>query len=322
MTGATERYRLMRLIRRFEETALELVKQGAIIGGTHPYIGQEAVAVGVCTALREDDLIASTHRGHGHVLAKGAEPRLVLAELCGRETGLNRGRGGSMHAADFSKGILGANGIVGAGAPIAAGAAWAEQRAGTDRVAVAFFGDGALNQGVVLETFNLAAMWHLPVIFVCENNGYATTLPAKTAVAGSARARALAFGIPAQTVDGMDAEAVLAASTVAVERARAGEGPSFLECTTYRFEGHHTIERRFRLSYRTSAEVAEWRERDPVLIGASLVTEAERERIDTEVNTVIEDAREFALGSPAPGPDEAADFLYADGLQPRAGVAL
>ncbi|MDI5971039.1 thiamine pyrophosphate-dependent dehydrogenase E1 component subunit alpha [Streptomyces sp. SL13] len=317
-----DRYRAMRLVRGFEEQALDLVREGVIAGGIHPYIGQEAVAVGVCAALRGGDLITSTHRGHGHVLAKGASPHRMLAELAGRVTGLNRGRGGSMHAADFSLGILGANGIVGAGAPIAAGAAWAEARAGRDTVVTAFFGDGALNQGVLLETFNLAAIWRLPVLFVCENNGYATTLPAAGAVAGGAVERARAFGIPAQAVDGMDCEAVLAAAAGAVERARAGDGPSFLECRTYRFEGHHTMERRLKLGYRTAEEVAGWRERDPLPRAAAALDPGEADRIDAGIGQLLADARTFALASPAPDISSACDYLYADGLRPRAGVTL
>ena len=309
---AADRYRAMRLIRGFEELVLDLVRRGEVVGGTHSYIGQEAVAAGACAALRPDDMITSTHRGHGHVLAKGAEPRRVLAELLGRVDGLNRGRGGSMHAADFSRGILGANGIVGAGAPIAAGAAWAERQRGGDRVAVSFFGDGALNQGVLLETLNLAAAWRLPLVFVCENNGYATTLPAATAVAGSALGRAAAFGIPAETVDGMSAEAVLDATETAVARARSGEGPSFLECLTYRFEGHHTMERRFRLTYRTPEEVEQWRSRDPLVLGAGLLAPGEQERIDAEVAYELAQACKFALASPPPDPADALAYLYAD----------
>jgi acetoin:2,6-dichlorophenolindophenol oxidoreductase subunit alpha len=315
-----DRYRRMRLIRGFEELALGLVKTGVIVGGTHPCIGQEAVAVGVCAALRPDDQITSTHRGHGHVLAKGADPERMLAELAGRVTGLNRGRGGSMHAADFSRGILGANGIVGAGAPIAAGAAWAARRQGLDRVVATFFGDGALNQGVLLETLNLAEIWRLPVLFVCENNGYATTLPAAVAVAGSALGRAAAFDIPAESVDGMDAEAVLAAAMSAVERARSGGGPGFIECRTYRFENHHTRDRQFKLAYRTAEEVAAWRDRDPLELAGTLISEDERAAIDAEVARILDEAREFAEASPAPDPAGACDYLYADGLRPRAGA--
>jgi acetoin:2,6-dichlorophenolindophenol oxidoreductase subunit alpha len=314
------RYRMVRLIRGFEEQALDLVRSGVIVGGIHPYIGQEAVAVGTCAALRADDQITSTHRGHGHVLAKGADPVRMLAELAGRSTGLNQGRGGSMHAADLSLGILGANGIVGAGAPIAVGAAWAAKQAGTERLAVTFFGDGALNQGVFLESLNLAAIWQLPVLFVCEDNGYATTLPASFAVGGSAVGRAAAFGIPAIEVDGMDTEAVLAAATEGAGRARSGGGPTFLHCRTYRFEGHHTMERRMRLTYRTPEEIIEWRARDPLERAAALIDPAERAAADQEVADLLARARQFAEQSPHPDPAGALEFLYADGTRPRAGA--
>ncbi|WP_286158354.1 thiamine pyrophosphate-dependent dehydrogenase E1 component subunit alpha [Streptomyces sp. CB03911] len=314
------RYRMLRLIRGFEQLALGLVKSGAITGGIHPYIGQEAVAVGVCAALRPQDRITSTHRGHGHVLAKGADPGRLLAELCGRVDGLNQGRGGSMHAADLSLGILGANGIVGAGAPIAVGAAWAARQAGEDRVAVSFFGDGALNQGVLLESLNLAAIWQLPVLFVCENNGYATTLPAATAVAGSGTGRAAGFGIPAVEVDGMDTEAVREATALAVRRAREGGGPAFLECRTYRFEGHHTMERRMKLRYRSPEEIEQWRARDPLERAAAALDDGRRAAIDAEVDTELAEAERFALASGHPDPAGACDHLYADGLRPRAGA--
>ncbi|MFC8454130.1 thiamine pyrophosphate-dependent dehydrogenase E1 component subunit alpha [Kitasatospora sp. NPDC057223] len=314
------RYRMLRLIRGFEETALGLVKSGVITGGIHPYIGQEAVAVGVCAALGPQDRITSTHRGHGHVLAKGADPRRLLAELAGRVDGLNQGRGGSMHAADLSLGILGANGIVGAGAPIAVGAAWASQQAGDGRVAVTFFGDGALNQGVLLEALNLAAMWRLPVLFVCENNGYATTLPAATAVAGSALGRAAAFGIPAVEVDGMDTEAVRAAADEAAGRARAGGGPGFLECRTYRFEGHHTMERRMKLNYRSAEEIESWRARDPLSRAGAALDPGRRAEIDAGVDAELAEAERFALASGHPDPAGACEHLYADGLRPRAGA--
>lgn len=313
------RYRMIRLIRGFELRALDLVDSGDIVGGIHPYIGQEAVAVGVCAALRADDLITSTHRGHGHVLAKGSDPRRMLAELAGRSTGLNQGRGGSMHAADVRKGILGANGIVGASAPISVGAAWAARQAGTGQVVVTFFGDGALNQGVLLEAMNLASLWQLPVLFVCENNGYATTMPISGAVAGTVTGRATAFGIRAVPVDGMDVEAVRAAAADAVEHARAGRGPSFLECATYRFEGHHTMEKQYRLDYRTQAEIDQWRQRDPLESAGALIPEPERARIDAEIDALLAEAVEFALGSPHPDPSGALDHLYASGLRGRAG---
>ena len=315
----TDLYRCIRLIRRFEEHAIELVRSGDIIGGIHPYIGQEAIAAGVCAALRPDDIITSTHRGHGHVLAKGADPARMLAELAGKATGLNRGRGGSMHAADFSLGIYGANGIVGAGAPIAVGAAWAHRNAGTDRVAVSFFGDGAVNQGVFLETLNLAALWHIPVLFVCENNGYATTLTVDQAVAGTITGRGEAFGIPSATVDGMDAEAVYEAADAAVARARAGGGPTLLECHTYRFDAHHTWEHKARVRYRTDEEVAAGRSRDPLLIQGDRIDAGRRADIDAEIEALLDEAVAFARSSPPPDLSGALDYLYATGMRGRTG---
>jgi pyruvate dehydrogenase E1 component alpha subunit len=317
-----ELYRAVRLIRRFEERAIELVRSGEIVGGIHPYIGQEAVAAGVCTALRPDDLITSTHRGHGHVLAKGADPARMLAELCGRATGLNRGRGGSMHAADFKVGIFGANAIVGAAGSIATGAAWARRRLGIPTVAVNFFGDGAVNEGVLLEAFNLASLWQVPVVFVCENNGWATTMRVSDAVAGSITARAEAFGIPASTVDGQDPEAVHDAARAAVERARAGGGPSFLECHTERFDAHHTFEHKARLDYRSAEELGRARSRDPVDIQGARLPEVERERVDHEIEALLADAVAFALESPFPDPLGALDDLYASGLRPRQGSGV
>jgi acetoin:2,6-dichlorophenolindophenol oxidoreductase subunit alpha len=314
-------YRRMRLIRSFEECALALVKSGEIVGGIHPYIGEEAVAVGICSALSPDDLITSTHRGHGHVLAKGADPGRMLAELCGKATGLNKGRGGSMHAADVSVGILGANAIVGAAAPIAAGAAWAGRRIGLDRVVATFFGDGALNQGVLLETMNLAALWRLPMIFVCENNGYATTMATAGAVAGTAAGRAAAFGIPSTTVDGMDVEAVHAAARQAIAAARRGDGPVLIEAMTYRFGPHHTIELRIRLSYRSEDEILRWRQRDPLDVQGGRIPPPERASIDAEIAGIIEAALEFARSSPEPEPASALDFLYASGMSSRDGDA-
>jgi acetoin:2,6-dichlorophenolindophenol oxidoreductase subunit alpha len=313
-------YRCIRLIRRFEERAIELVRSGDIAGGIHPYIGQEAIAAGICAALRVDDVITSTHRGHGHVLAKGADPVRMMAELAGKATGLNSGRGGSMHAADFTLGIYGANGIVGAGGPIAVGAAWAHRNAGTDRVAVSFFGDGAVNQGVLLESLNLAALWQVPVLFVCENNGYATTLTVEQAVSGTITGRAAAFGIPASTVDGMDAQAVYEAAEQAVARARAGEGPSLLECMTYRFDAHHTWEHKARVRYRDDDEVTRGRSRDPLDVQGGRLDAAERAGIDAEVDELLDRAVAFARESPPPDPAGALDHLYATGLRARTGT--
>ncbi|MFI6828591.1 thiamine pyrophosphate-dependent dehydrogenase E1 component subunit alpha [Kribbella sp. NPDC050241] len=310
-------YRTVRLIRRFEERAIEFVRSGEIVGGIHPYIGQEAIAAGVCAALTDTDVITSTHRGHGHVLARGVDPARLLAELMGRETGLNKGRGGSMHAADFSLGILGANAIVGAAGSIATGAAWAHRRLGRDTVAATFFGDGAMNEGMLLEAFNLAALWQVPVIFVCENNGYATTMPVASAVAGSITARAEAFGIPAVTVDGQDPEKVLEATRVAVERARSGQGPTFLECTTYRFDAHHTFEHRARLTYRSTEEISAGRSRDPVEIQGARLAAEDRAAVDAEVEALLDAAAVIALGSAHPDPAAALEYLYAAPEVPR-----
>jgi pyruvate dehydrogenase E1 component alpha subunit len=319
---AVSLYRTVRLIRRFEERALELVRSGDIVGGIHPCIGQEAVPAGVCAALGPDDLVTGTHRGHGHVLAKGADPARMMAELTGRVTGLNKGRGGSMHAADFGVGILGANAIVGAAGAIATGAAWARQRLGTPAVAATFFGDGAVNEGMLLEAFNLAALWRVPVVFVCENNGWATTMRVDDAVAGSITGRAEAFGIPASTVDGQDAEAVCAATREAVARARAGDGPSFLECRTERFEAHHTFEHAVRLRYRTDEELAQIRARDPLDIQGARLDAAVRADVDAEIEDVLGHAVEFALASEFPDPLTALDHLYASGLRPRPGSGV
>ena len=314
-------YRTMRTIRRFEERVVELVNANEIAGVTHEYVGQEAVATGVCAALRRDDVITSTHRGHGHVIAKGADVSRMMAELLGRVDGLNRGRGGSMHIADLGLGIYGANGIVAAGAPFAAGAAWAGRRDGTNIVAATFFGDGGANQGVLHETMNLAALWKLPVLFVCENNGYAVTLAQERSTAGSLVGRAAAYDMAAEAVDGMDVEAVLTAATRAVERGRAGGGPTFVECRTYRFFGHHTAERTMKLGYRTDDEIAYWRKRDPLEVTGSKLDDSTRVRIDDAVDELLDAAVEFARRSPRPDPAEALDLVYASGLRPRDGVA-
>ncbi|MEV0724725.1 thiamine pyrophosphate-dependent dehydrogenase E1 component subunit alpha [Micromonospora purpureochromogenes] len=312
-------YRTVRLIRRFEERAVELVHSGAIVGGIHPYLGQEGIAAGVCAALRDEDLVTGTHRGHGHVLAKGADPARMMAELLGRETGLNRGRGGSMHAADFSRGVLGANAIVGASGAILTGAVWARRRCGDDVVGATFFGDGAVNEGMLLEAFNLAALWQVPVLFVCENNGYATTMPVAGAVAGTIVGRAEAFGMPAVVVDGQDPETVRDAATAAVARMRAGGGPELIEARTYRFDAHHTFEHAVRLDYRPPEEVAEGRSRDPVHIQGARLVPADRVAVDAEVESTLAAAVAFALASPEPDPAGALDHLYASGLTARTG---
>jgi len=314
-------YRTMRLIRRFEERAMELVRSGEIVSGIHPCIGQEAVAAGTGAALRRDDIMLANHRGHGQLLAKGSDPGRLLAEMAGRTTGVARGRGGSFHPSDFSVGVLGSTGSVGHGAPLAAGAAWALARAGSDRVAVSVFGDGAINQGALLEGFNLAALWRVPVVFICENNLYATTLPVGEGMAGTATGRAEAFGIPAESVDGMDPELVYAAVARGVARARAGQGPTFVEFRTYRYEGHHTFEITTRPRYRDPAEIARWKERDPLVLQAGRVPGHLRGQIDAEAEATVEAAVRFALAGPKPDPADARQYLYASGLQTRPGVA-
>jgi len=314
-------YRTVRLIRRFEERALELVRAGEIGSGIHPCIGQEAVAVGVCAALGPGDRILSSHRGHGHLLAKGTDPRRLMAEMAGRATGIDAGRGGSFHPSDPDAGVVGATGTVGHSAAIAAGVAWALARSGSDRVVACFFGDGAVSQGALLEGLNLASLWRLPVVYVCENNRYATTLPVQAAVAGTITGRGEAFGIPSVTVDGQDPQTVLDAAAEAVARARAGGGPSLIEASTYRYHGHHTFENSVRLRYRDEAEVAAWKERDPLDIAAARVPAADRDRIDAEVEQLLDEVVAFALASPRPEPAGALAHVYATGSAARAGVA-
>lgn len=310
----------MRLIRVFEERCLTMAASGEIVGGIHPYIGQEAVAAGVCAALGDTDVITSTHRGHGHVLAKGSDPARVLAELLGTTAGLNQGRGGSMHAADFGLGIYGANGIVGAGGAIAAGAAWARRADTGSPVAVSFFGDGAMSQGVLLEAFNLAALHALPVVFVCENNGYATSLPVERGLAGDPVRRAAGFGMTARSVDGMDVEVVAEQAAAAIEACRRGSGPVFLECRTYRYSGHHSFEVQMDLRYRDEAEVQTWHARDPLLLQQGRLSDEVADEVDAEVCAVVDRAVEFARSSPAPDPADAMRFLYAAPITARAGA--
>jgi len=316
-------YRIMLLIRRFEEKVIRLVNENEIAGVTHEYIGQEAVAAGVCSALAREDVITSTHRGHGHIIAKGGDVRRMMAELFGRSTGYNSGRGGSMHIADLALGIYGANGIVAAGAPIASGAAWTSKARGTGAVAVSFFGDGAMNQGVLHETMNLAALWKLPMLFVCENNGYAVTLSAEQSSANPDFAgRAAAYGMPGLAVDGMDARTVRVAAEQAVRRARAGEGPTFLECRTYRYMGHHTAEATMNLRYRSEEEIERWKRKDPIVRLAEQLTAQGADglalaRIVEETGREVEEAVDYARRSPQPRPEECLERMYAT---PYAGI--
>lgn len=313
-------YRTIRLIRRFEERALELVRSGEIRSGIHPCCGQEGVAAGVCAALRDDDIVFSNHRGHGHLLAKGSDPARFLAELTGRVTGICKGRAGSFHPADLTANVYGASGTVGHGAALAAGAAYAVAQ-DSDRVVVSFFGDGGVNQGALLEALNLAALWRVPVVFACENNGFATTLPVGAAVAGTITGRAAAFGLPISTVDGQDPHLVYEAAARAVARARAGAGPTFLEFRTYRYDGHHTFEHRLRLRYRDERETERWRQRDPLDIQGARVPQPRRSCIDAEVEEVLAGAVRFAVNSPRPDPLDATEYGYASGMRVRAGVA-
>ncbi len=302
-------------IRAFEEKAEELYQLGKVHGTMHLSIGQEAVAAGVCAALRPDDYILSTHRGHGHCIAKGADVRRMMAEFLGKETGCCRGRGGSMHIADAATGNLGANGIVAGGLPIATGVGLSIQIRGTDQVCVAFFGDGAANTGAFHESLNLAAIWSLPVVFVCENNHYAMSMPVQKAMrVARISDRACAYGIPGCTVDGMDAVAVYEAAREAVARARRGEGPTLVECVTYRFRGHSRSDRQ---RYRTREEVEAWRARDPILVlrgrllALGILTEEALDRMAQAAREEIEEAVRFAEESPEPDPSTLLEDVYA-----------
>jgi TPP-dependent pyruvate/acetoin dehydrogenase alpha subunit len=312
-----EAYRRMRLIRRFEERVIQLVNANEIAGTTHEYIGEEAIAVGVCSMLKQTDIITSTHRGHGHIIAKGGDVKRMMAELFGRATGYNRGKGGSMHIADGALGIYGANGIVAAGVPIAAGAAWAAKIRKTGQVAVAFFGDGGANQGVLHETMNLAGIWKLPLVFVCENNQYAVTTACTLATAGPGIShRAAGYGFPGHLVDGMDVEQVMSRVGEAVERARSGEGPSLLECKAYRYQGHFTAERALKLTYRLQDEIDLWRAQDPVARWAekleqrAILPPEERAAVDAGVEELLDEAVAYARSSDWPIAEEAFADMY------------
>ena len=309
---ALEMVERMLRIRAFETQANQLYLSAKMPGLTHLYIGEEAVAVGVCSALRRDDTITSTHRGHGHCIAKGADVRLMYCELLGKEEGYCKGKGGSMHIADHANGNLGANAIVGGSAGIATGAGFSAKALGSDRVSVCFFGEGALGQGLLYEVMNMAALWKLPVVYVCENNLYNEYTSYEDVTAGSITARAEAFGIPAEEVDGQDVLAVFEAANRAVERARRGGGPSFLLCATYRYQGHHVgdVDRSY---YRSKAEEERWQaERDPIaLLGARLGDEAEVERIRERVEAEVNDAVAHALDAPFPEPSEVTNHVYA-----------
>ncbi len=310
-------YRRMVMIREFEEQVNELYTRALMPGLAHLYVGEEAVAVGICEALRPTDYITSTHRGHGHCLAKGASPDRMFAELLGKEAGYCRGKGGSMHIADPATGNLGANAIVGGSAGIATGAALSSKRLHTEQVTVCFFGEGALGQGVLYEVMNLAALWKLPVIYVCENNLYTEYTHYSETTAGDIVARGSAFGVQAESVDGQDVRAVYAAGQKLVDRARRDEGPAFLLCNTYRYTGHHVgdINREY---YRSKQEEQEWKtKRDPIknmaewLIGQKLMEAGKLEEIQKEVKGEMKAAVEFAIAAPYPAPGEAEQDVYA-----------
>lgn len=310
-------YSTMARIRAFEFRALKLFEENKLRGSVHLYIGEEAVASTVCSRLTNDDYITSTHRGHGHCIAKGARLDLAMAELMGKATGYCKGRSGSMHIADFTQGNLGANAIVGGGIPIAVGAALSAKMQKQDRVAVSFFGDGASNEGTFHESLNLAGVWKLPIIFVCENNGYGISVPTwqSTSVENISE-RAKGYNMPGETVDGNDVEAIDAAFERALKRAKAGEGPSLIECKTYRWMGHWTGDPQ---TYRTREEVETWKQKDPMkrwrerLLSDGLYAEAELDAMLKAADEEVEAATQFALNSPNPDPAHVLDDVFYEG---------
>jgi len=309
-------YRVMLTIRRFEERVAVDYRSGAIPGIVHSYIGQEAVATGVCTNLRRDDRIISNHRGHGHCIAKGASLNRMMAEIYGRKTGYCKGKGGSMHIADFSIGMLGANGIVAAGLPIAAGAALAAQLEGGDRVVVLFFGDGATNEGEFHEVLNLASIWKLPLIFACENNLYSVNTPVQyaTGLEHVSKRATGGYGIPGIVVDGNDVIAVYEAAKEQIARVRAGEGPIFMEFMTYRWRGH--FESPGLPDLRPQEEIETWKEKCPIasferiLLESDIVSRQTLEEINSQVMQQVESAVSYALASPLPAPEDALEDVF------------
>jgi pyruvate dehydrogenase E1 component alpha subunit len=310
-----EMYEKMLKIRYFEEKVFELYGQNLVPGTIHLYAGEEAVAVGVCSSLRKDDYVTSTHRGHGHCIAKGAELKRTMAEILGKKTGYCKGKGGSMHIADFQAGMLGATAVVGAGLPIAVGAGLSAKLRKTDQVVACFFGEGASNQGTFHESINMASAWSLPVIFVCENNLYAMgTRQSRIMNIENISDRAGAYGISGVTVDGNDVLAVFEASQKAVEHARSGAGPTLIECKTYRQKGHSRVDP---AKYRSKEEVARWLAKDPInrfreaLLKNDVFSQAEFQKIGENVTAEIEEAVKFAVESPYPAPEEALEDVYA-----------
>jgi pyruvate dehydrogenase E1 component alpha subunit len=310
-----EMLRKMVEIRFFEEKVFELYGQNLVPGTIHLYAGEEAVAVGVCSVLEKTDYLTSTHRGHGHCIAKGADLSRTMAEILGKQTGYCKGKGGSMHIADFAIGMLGATAVVGAGLPIAVGAGLSAKLRGTKQVVACFFGEGASNQGTFHESLNIASVWGLPVVFVCENNLYAMgTRQSRVMNIENIADRASAYGFPGMMVDGNDVVAVYEASAIAVERARRCEGPTLIECKTYRRRGHSRVDP---AKYRPKDEVQEWLGKDPIklfkerLIQGNIFSEGEIVSVEKEVEARIEEAVRFALDSPFPMPTEALQDVYA-----------
>lgn len=311
-----EMYHRMLLARKFEETVFDVYRRGWMPGLAHLADGQEASSIGVCAALRDDDTITSTHRGHLHIIGKGGQVEPMMAEVMGKVTGYCRGKGGEMHIANVSLGILGANGIVGGGIGIAAGSAWTAKRAGKGRVSVAFFGDGAINQGIWYETANMAVIWKLPLIYVCENNQYTEfTNYQKLQAGGGLVTRGIAMGMPGEEVDGNDVLAVYAAAQKMVERARRGEGPSMLVCHTFRYGGHHVGDPGTK--YRPKEEIEEWRRKDPiprfekVLVEHGILSPNEIEETHSQVEKRLADAVEAGRNAAFPDVSEVTEHVYA-----------
>lgn len=313
-----ELYRKMRISRRFEEKVVELVNENKIFGTTHEYIGQEAVAAGICTAINNDDYMMSTHRGHGHLVCKGGDLGFMFSELMGKANGYNKGKGGSMHIATLEIGMLGATGVVGAGVPIACGSALALKMDSSKKIVVSFYGDGAANQGVVHEAMNMAAIWSLPVLFVCENNQYAvsTSVNYSTKIKDLSR-RAISYGFPGITVDGMDALEVYKKTLDICDYIRKGNGPYLLECKTYRYHGHFTAEPMLGIKYRDDKEIQKYKSLDPIdrikklILSKKFSKTEELEKIDQKIEKQLKRAVLFAKNSKFPVAEDALEGMYA-----------
>ena len=323
-----EMYRRILKVRYFEETVIDQHKKGQIPGPLHTSVGQEGAVVGACMALRDDDVVVGNHRSHGHPIGKGAALPALMAEVMGKKTGICKGQGGSMHLADFKVGVIGESGIVGGGIPLATGAGLSAQVRGTDQVALCFFGDGASNEGTFHESLNMAAIWKLPVIYVCENNLYGATTPVGDVISVEDIAdRAAGYGIPGKIVDGQDAHAVYQVVSHAVQEARSGQGPSLIEAKTYRF-GEHAEGLIIPVAYREPAEVDRWRQRDPVeicrrkLLEDQVLSEEQASGIEAEVIALVDAALVFARESEFPDPDDTFRNLYANPISDRTRGAV